>query len=94
MENLREAEAEMEDSICRPKYGEILGEEDNERSAEDLMNYWNSSEQLEDMIFQKLEGRISHNLVMQRKEKLLNIVVINYADIRQLLRLKPRESSY
>lgn len=43
-----------------------------------------------DMIFQKLEEGNSHNLVMQRKEKLLNIVVVNYADIGQLLRTEAR----
>ena len=41
---------EVEVSICRPKQGEMLGEEDNERSAEDLMDYWKSSEQFEDML--------------------------------------------
>lgn len=40
MENFREAEEKMEDSICRLEQGEILGEEDNERSTEDRMNYW------------------------------------------------------
>ena len=38
-EELREAEVEMKVSICRPEQGEMLGEEDNERSAEDLMDY-------------------------------------------------------
>ena len=39
-EELREAEVELEVSICRPEQGEMLGEEDKERSAEDLMDYW------------------------------------------------------
>ena len=43
-----------------------------------------------DMIFQKLEEVNSHNLVMQRKEQLLNIVVVNYADIGQLLRTRAK----
>ena len=43
-----------------------------------------------DMIFQKLEEGKSHNIVMQRKEQLLNIVVANYADIGQLLRVEAR----
>ena len=70
MENFREAEAKMEDSICRPEQGEILGEEDNERSGEDLMNYWNSSEQLEDMLTREADEAMkpcdfnSHSLCM------------------------------
>jgi len=44
VEKLREAESEMEVSICGPEQGEILGEEDNGRLAKDLMDYWNSSE--------------------------------------------------
>lgn len=40
----------MEVSICRPEQGEMLGEEDNERSAEDFLDYWQSSEQFEDML--------------------------------------------
>ena len=50
MQNLREAETEMEVSIFRPEQGEMLGEEDNERSVEDLVDYWHSSEQFEDMM--------------------------------------------
>ena len=46
-EELREAELEMEVSICGPKQGEIMGEEDNEK---DLMDYWNSSEKFEYML--------------------------------------------
>ena len=38
-EKLREAEVELEVSICKPEQGEMLGEEDNERSVEDLMDY-------------------------------------------------------
>ena len=38
-EKLREAEEELEVSICRPEQGEMLGKEDNERSAEDLLDY-------------------------------------------------------
>ena len=41
-EELREAELEMDFSICGPEQGEILGEEDNEKY---LMEYWNSLEQ-------------------------------------------------
>ena len=37
----------MEVSICGPEQGEILGEEINEK---DLMDYWNSLEELEDML--------------------------------------------
>lgn len=43
-----------------------------------------------DMIFQKLEKGNSHNLVMQRKEQLLNIAIVNYADIRQLLKTEAK----
>jgi len=70
MENLREAEAEMEVSICRPEQGEMLGEEDNERSAEDLMEYWHSSEQFEDMMTREADEVMkpcdfnSHSLCM------------------------------
>ena len=42
------------------------------------------------MIFQKLEEGNSHNLVMQRKEQLLDTAVVNYADIRQLLRTETK----
>lgn len=40
-------EAEMEVSICGLEQGEIMGEEDNKK---DLIDYWNSSEQFEDML--------------------------------------------
>ena len=46
-EELREAELKMDVSICGPEQGEILGEEINE---EDLMNYWDSSEESEDVL--------------------------------------------
>ena len=70
MENLREAETEMEVSICRPEQGEMLGEEDNGRSAEDLMDYWHSSEQIEDMMTREADEGMkpcdfnSHSLCM------------------------------
>lgn len=41
MGKLREAELEMEVSICEPEQGEILGEDGERR----LVNYWDSSEQ-------------------------------------------------
>ena len=44
---LREAELKMDVSICGLEQGEILGEEINE---EDLMNYWDSSEEYEDVL--------------------------------------------
>ena len=56
IEKLKEVELEMEESICEPEQGEILGErddytEDKEwRSSEDLMDYWDSSKQHEDML--------------------------------------------
>ena len=46
-EELRQAELKMEVSICGLEHGEILSEEINEK---DLMNYRNSSEELEDML--------------------------------------------
>jgi len=46
-EELREAELKMDVSICGPEQGEILGEEINE---EDLMNYWDSSAEFEDVL--------------------------------------------
>ena len=46
-EELREAELKMEVSICGPEQGEIMGEEINE---EDLMNYWDSSEESKDVL--------------------------------------------
>ena len=55
-ESLKEVELEMEECICEPKQGEILGEsedytKDKEwRSSEDLMDYWHSLEQFEDML--------------------------------------------
>ena len=54
-EKLREAEVELEVSICRPEQGEMLGEEGNERSAEGLMDYWQSSEQFEDMLTKEVD---------------------------------------
>jgi len=38
---LREAESEMEVSICEPEQGEVLGEDEELRSK----NYWDSSKQ-------------------------------------------------
>lgn len=46
-EELREAELKMEVSICGPEQGEIASEDINEK---DLMNYWNSSEESEDVL--------------------------------------------
>lgn len=43
-----------------------------------------------DMIFQKLEEGNSHNLVIQREGQLLNIAVVNYVDIGQLLRTEAK----
>ena len=51
-EELKEIELEMEVSICGPEQGEILGEEINE---EDLMNYWNSSEESEDVLLREAD---------------------------------------
>ena len=48
VEELRTIELDMEVSICKLERGEILG--DDERSAEDLMNYWDSSRQHENML--------------------------------------------
>lgn len=48
----------------------MLGEEDNERSVEDLMDYWHSSEQFEDMMTTKSDEAMkpcdfnSHSLCM------------------------------
>ena len=45
---LKEVELEMEESICEPEQGEILGESEGyteakeRRSSEDLMDYWDS----------------------------------------------------
>ena len=66
-EELREAELKMEVSICGPKRGEILGEEINEKY---LMDYWNSSEELEDMLTREVDEAMkpcifkSHSLCM------------------------------
>lgn len=46
-EKPREAEVEMKVSICRLEQGEMLWEEDNERSTQYLMDYWQSLEQFE-----------------------------------------------
>lgn len=54
-EKLRGAEVELEVNICRPEQGEMLGEEDNDRSAEDLLDYWQSSEQFEDMVTKEVD---------------------------------------
>ena len=60
----------MEVSICRPEQGVMLGEEDNGRAAEDLMDYWHSSEQLEDMMTRETDEAMkpcdfnSHSLCM------------------------------
>ena len=43
MEKLREAELEMDVSICKEEQGEVLGEDEDWRS----MNYWDSSKQHE-----------------------------------------------
>ena len=66
-EELREAELEMEVSICGPKQGEIIGEEVNEKY---LMNYWNISEQFEDVLTREADEAMkpcifkSHSLCM------------------------------
>ena len=66
-EELREAELEMEVSICGPEQGEIMGEDINEK---DLMDYWNSSEQFEDMLTREADEAMkpcilkSHSLCM------------------------------
>jgi len=54
-EKLREAEVELEVSICRPEQGEMLGEEDNERLTEGLLDYWQNSEQFEDMLTKEVD---------------------------------------
>ena len=69
-EELREAELKMEVAICGPEQGEILGEEDNEK---DLMDYWNSLEQFEDMLTREEDEAMkpcifkSHSLCMFAK---------------------------
>ena len=66
-EELREAELKMEVSICGPEQGEIMGGEINEKY---LMNYWNSSEELEDMLTREADEAMkpcifkSHSLCM------------------------------
>jgi len=45
---------------------------------------------IKDMIFHSLEEENSNNLVMQRKEQLLNTAIVNYVDIRQLLKTKAK----
>ena len=66
-EELREAELKMDVSICGPEQGEILGEEINE---EDLMNYWDSLEEYEDVLVKEANEAMkpcifkSHNLCM------------------------------
>lgn len=55
-----------------------------------LFNVVISEGKSKDMIFQKLEEGNSHNLVMQGKEQMLNITVVNYADIRQLLKAEAK----
>lgn len=42
------------------------------------------------MVFQKLEEVKSAKLVMQRKGPLLNIAIVNYEYIRQLLKIEAR----
>lgn len=49
VEKLREAKFEMEVSICEEKQGEVLGEGEEWRSMEDLMNCCDSSKQHEEM---------------------------------------------
>ena len=46
-EELREDELKINVSICGPEQGEIPGEKINE---EDLMNYWDGSEECEDVL--------------------------------------------
>ena len=51
----------MKESICEPEQGEILGESEDYtkakkwRSSEDLMDYWDSSKQHEEMLTQDEE---------------------------------------
>lgn len=55
-EKLKEVELEMEESICELEQGEILGEGEDYTeakkwiSSEDLMDYWDSSKQHEEML--------------------------------------------
>ena len=55
-EKLKEVELEMEESICEPEQGQILRESEDYteakrwRSSEDLMGYWDSSKQHEEML--------------------------------------------
>ena len=66
-EELREAELKMEVFICGLEQGEFMGEEINEK---DLMNYWNSSKELEDMLTREADEVMkffifkSHSLCM------------------------------
>ena len=50
LEEHRETELEMEESICKLEQGEILGEDEDWRSVEDLMNHMKDLEQKGDMM--------------------------------------------
>ena len=66
-EELREVELKNDVSICGLEHGEILGEEINE---EDLMNYWDSSEESKDVLVEEADQAMkpcifkSHSLCM------------------------------
>jgi len=47
MEKIREAELEMEVSICEPEQGEVLGEE--EGIIDDFLNCWKNAAQQENV---------------------------------------------
>lgn len=51
---LTEAKLEMEESICKQEQGEILGEVEDQRFVEDLMNNMKDSEQRGDMMIEAL----------------------------------------
>ena len=50
VEEIREAELEMEFSICEIEHGEIVGEDEDWRSEEDLMNHMKDLEQEGDVM--------------------------------------------
>ena len=53
VEELKTVELDMEVSICELEQGEIIG--DDERSTEDPMNYWDSSNHHEDMLTEEAD---------------------------------------
>ena len=58
--------------------------------VQQLLNVIIRERKSKDMIFRKLEEGNSHNLVIQREVQLLNIAVVNYTDIGQLLRTEAK----